>query len=324
MDEGSVSIVIPNWNGRALLVRLLERLAAQTRRPEEVLVVDNGSTDGSAEAARALGARVIAMGTNAGFARAVNRGVGESAGAWIAVVNNDVEPREDWLERLLSGVGEAWFATGKILSQRAPARIDGTWDALARSGCACRCGWGADDGPRWSERRRIRIAPLTAALVRRTAFERVGMLDERFESYLEDVDFGLRCALAGLDGVYVPEALAWHHGSATLGAWSPAMVRLMARNQVLLVAKHFSAKCLIRNGWAVLAGQALWGVLAVRHGTGMAYLRGKWEGLRRFRAWREAGRAELEGILAESEAEIRDLAREGGFGWYWRLYCALT
>ena len=97
MDEGSVSIVIPNWNRLALLVRLLEKLAAQTRRPEEVVVVDNGSTDGSAEAARALGARVIEMGTNAGFARAVNRGVGESACAWIGIVNNDVEPREDWL-----------------------------------------------------------------------------------------------------------------------------------------------------------------------------------------------------------------------------------
>jgi GT2 family glycosyltransferase len=324
VDEGSVSIVIPNWNGRALLVRLLERLAAQTRPPEEVLVVDNGSTDGSAEAARALGATVIEMGTNAGFARAVNRGVTESAGAWIGVVNNDVEPRQDWLERLLAGVGDAWFATGKILSETGPTRIDGAWDALARSGCACRCGWGAEDGPRWNQRRRIRGAPLTAALVRRAAFDRVGMLDERFESYLEDVDFGLRCALAGLDGVYLPEAVAWHRGSATLGAWSPAMVRLMARNQVLLVAKHFSTKCLMRNAWAVFAGQALWGVLALRHGAGLAYLRGKEEGLRRFRLWREAGRSELEGILAEGEAEIRNLVREGRFGWYWRVYCALT
>jgi GT2 family glycosyltransferase len=324
VDKESASIVIPNWNGRALLVRLLERLAAQTRPPEEVLVVDNGSTDGSAEAARALGARVIEMGSNAGFARAVNRGVGESAGAWIGVVNNDVEPREDWLERLLEGAGQAWFATGKILSHAAPAQIDGAWDALARSGCACRCGSGAGDGPRWSQRRRIRIAPLTAALVRRATFERIGMLDERFESYLEDVDFGLRCALAGLDGAYVPEAVAWHRGSATLGAWSPPMVRLVARNQVLLVAKHFSKKCLMQNAWAVLAGQALWGVLALRHGSGLAYLRGKWEGLRRFRAWRGVGGARLEEILVESEAEIRTLAREEGSGWYWRLYCALT
>ena len=73
--------------------------------------------------------------------------------------------------------------------------------------------------PLWNQPRTIQLAPFTAAVFRAGVFERVGFLDERFESYLEDVDFGLRCAEAGLGGLYVPEAVAYHQGSATLGRW---------------------------------------------------------------------------------------------------------
>ena len=83
------------------------------------------------------------------------------------------------------------------------------------------------------------MAPATAALFRADLFRRVGTFDATFESYLEDVDFGLRCALAGFSGAYVPDAVAYHWGSASLGPWNPEVVRLIARNQSYLVAKHY-------------------------------------------------------------------------------------
>jgi hypothetical protein len=327
-----VSVIVPNWNGRALLERLLERLGAQACAIEEIIVVDNGSQDDSAAVARRLGARVIALGRNAGFSGAVNRGIGECRTPWVAVVNNDVEPAREWLARLLEGVQASgtWFATGKLLNSAQPDTIDGAYDGLCRGGCAWRVGHGRRDGPLWAGTRKIWFAPFTAALFRVELFGKVGLLDERFESYLEDVEFCLRCALGGFDGLYVPEALAYHQGSATLGAWHKDTVRRIARNQLLLVAKHYSGAELLRNGWAILVAQALWGAVALRHGRGGAFLRGKIEGsgmlrqMRREAAWRAAEPGRLSSILEQSQVDILEFQRQSGFDRYWRWYFALT
>jgi GT2 family glycosyltransferase len=318
-----VTAIVPSHNRRDLLERILPLLCAQSRPPQEILVVDNASTDGSAEAAATLGARVLRMDRNTGFAAAVNRGVRESRTDWLAIVNNDIEPAPDWLEQLLDGAQthQAWFATGKLLDAARRDVIDGTFDALSRGACAWRCGAGRPDGPLWSQPRSIRFAPLTAALVRRELFERVGPLDEEFESYLEDVEFGLRCALAGCPGLYQPSAVAWHAGSATLGVWHPQKVRRIARNQLLLVARHYPPGYL----WPILVGQALWTLVALRHGALAACLAGKLEGLRLFRAARRpADAAAIRRILFESEQEIRHWQRAAGYDLYWRLYFALT
>jgi GT2 family glycosyltransferase len=156
------------------------------------------------------------------------------------------------------------------------------------------------------------------------------LLDEGFESYLEDVEFGLRCACSNYAGCYVPEALAYHVGSAALGEWHPAVVRRISRNQVLLVAKYYPARLLFRLAWPILVAQLLWGLVALRHGTFRAFLRGKLDGLLRFRAARlgasgvRVGPDRLAQILGDSENEIRDVQRRTGFDWYWRMYFALT
>src|SRR6202044_1100045 len=98
-----------------------------TQPASELIVIDNGSTDGAPELARQRGARVIAMGRNAGFAAAVNRGIRESRAEWIAVLNSDVELAPDYFATLVGprAAGDnAWFATGKILSAASPGRID--------------------------------------------------------------------------------------------------------------------------------------------------------------------------------------------------------
>ncbi len=322
-----VTVIIPNWNRRAGLQRLLEALTQEVHSIREILVVDNGSTDGSTEAAERAGARVLPLGRNLGFSRAVNAGLESALTPLVAVVNNDVVPGPRWMDVLVKAMeaSEVWFATGKLLDAVRTDSLDGTFDTICRGGCSWRAGHGRPDAPEWKAARPIRLAPFTAAVFRRELFERVGFLDERFESYLEDVDFGLRCAAQGFRGVYVPEAVAYHAGSATLGAWHPETVRRIARNQVLLVAKHFPEKWLRRYLWPVLVAQGLWGLVAVRHGRGLAYFQGKIEGLRQYRRVRASGRpAGLEGILEESEQEILALQRRTGFDWYWRAYFALT
>lgn len=318
-----ISAIVPVWNGRELLERLLASLAAQTTPAAELLVIDNGSTDGAPEIARAAGARVIAMGRNAGFAAAVNRGIQESRGEWVAVLNSDVELAPDYFEKLSATDG--WFAAGKIL-RTGTHEIDGTFDLLSRSGTAWRAGSGRPEGPLFSKPRAIFSAPWTAALFRAELFRRAGVLEESFESYLEDVDFGIRCACGGFDGRYVPEAIAWHRGSATLGRWHPDTVRRIARNQVLLLARHYPRELLLRWFWPVVVGQFLWGLVAARHGAGFAWIRGKVEGLAQFGDSRSGVSAPelLAHFVLDNERTIREFQAVTGFDTYWKTYFFLT
>jgi GT2 family glycosyltransferase len=331
----SISAIVPVWNGRDLLARLLASLAAQTTPAAEVLVVDNGSHDGAPALACQRGARVIAMGRNAGFAAAVNRGIREARGEWIAVLNSDVELAPDYFEKLLAA--RAPFATGKILQRAqstigatpgATPAIDATFDALCRGAAAWRVGSGRPDGPIFSQELAIASPPWTAVLFRADVFPRAGWLEETFESYLEDVDFGLRCAALDIRGRYVPTALAWHLGSAALGRWHPETVRRIARNQLLLLARHYPSRLVLRWLWPILVAQLLWGAVALRHGTGFAWLRGKWQGLSGFATARGSGRrldAEfLKRWLPENERRIYEIQQATGFDSYWKLYFFLT
>ena len=330
MTEPGVTVVVPVWNRRDLVERLFASLAAQTRPAAELLVVDNGSCDGSAEWAESRGARVIRMGRNAGFAAAMNRGIRESRTEWIAALNDDVELAPDYLARLADAARDpsVWFATGKILSGGEGSRIDGTFDAVCRGGSAWRVGHGRADSPAFSAGRPISCVPWTAALFRAEVFDRVGHLEESFESYLEDVDFGLRCVKHGLRGVYVPEAVARHAGSSTLGRWHPETVRRIARNQLLILARHYPARLLLRYAWPILVAQSAWGPVAFRHGTGLAWVRGKLQGLLQFPAARRGceriDAAVLSSWLCENERTIRAVQEETGFDSYWRVYFLLT
>jgi len=324
-----IAAIVPNWNGEAHLRRLFDSLQTQTVPPARVLVVDNGSSDGSVALARERGYDVLALAANAGFAPAVNRGIAATSEPFVAILNNDVTLASDYLERLIKALvtdfyPEAYFATGKIYRHGSETVLDAGWDLLSRACLPLRAGHNRPDGPAWEQPREIAFAPLTAALFRRELFDRVGNLDERFESYLEDVDLGLRCAVDGSRGRFVPGAYAWHWGSATLGVWHPETIRLQSRNQLLLAAKHFPSKWFGSLGRPLLAGQLLWGLLAFRHHKLLPWIRGKvealglWSEYRRDRAG--PGRVPVAALLSQFEREILDLQRETGYDQFWLWY----
>lgn len=323
----TTAAVIPHWNRRDLLETLLQNLREQKRPFDEIIVVDNGSTDGSVDVAERAGAKVLRLERNLGFAPAVNRGIAAARSEWVAILNNDVTLDPAWLETLLGAASQtgAWFATGKILNTGHPKVIDGTFDEISRGACAHRCGFGETDGPMWNQPRQICFAPMTAAVFRKDLFAKVGLLDETFRSYLEDVDFGFRCALEGCAGNYVPSAVAYHRGSATLGAWNKATVRQISRNQVLLAAKYFRGQ----PRWPIMAGQLLWGLLALRHGRALAWAGGKLAGMREARGIVPLSDSEekinrVGVILKASEESILSLAEKGRLDSYWRAYFWLS
>ena len=329
----TVSFVIPNWNRSDLLAVALASIRSQTLPPLEVLVVDNGSVDDSVRTAQQAGARVLQLERNCGFSFAVNRGIEAARGDMVAMLNNDVELAPDWTEKLGRALEKngGWFATGKVLDYARRDRIDGAGDAVCRGGTACRLGQGLADSPRFDQPRTTYFPSATTLLARREFFERAGKLEEAFFAYLEDVDLGMRAALLGLAGLYVPEAVAYHRGSATLGGWNGKIVEWTTRNQILLLAKYYPG-CLARRWWrSILAAQTLWGAMAVWHGCPLAYARGLWAGLSRSAALRRSAAAwrnhadKLAAALGASERELAGWQQEAGWNHrYWRWYFRLA
>lgn len=320
--KASVTVVVPVWNRADLLRNLLMTISSQTVTPQQVLIIDNGSTDDAPEVARDWGATVIAMGRNQGFAAAVNRGIDASETDWIAVINSDVELYPDWIEKIVTRATEqnAWFAGGKILMKSDPTRIDGTFDLIARSGCAWRAGHGRPDSEEFAIEKKAQLIPATAAIYRRELFQRIGNFAEAYESYLEDIDLSLRATPAGLDGLYVPEAVCLHHGSASASAWSHRMVYLLSRNQELLIRRLYPP------GWSyrILIGQFLWGLLAIHHGKFAAWLRGKFDARRTHVEPVKLDAAVLRSIITESETQLFEMQCKSKMDLYWRLYFLLT
>lgn len=324
-----VTILIPNFNGEELLEECIASALAQSLPPSTILVVDDASTDRSPQLAVELGARVLTLPANRGFAHAVNSGVLESSTEWVAVINSDVTLARDWLERLLDAAnpGHAAYACGPVTRHNQTAILDGAYDLLSRGACPWRAGSGFQLAKLLSPDS-FWLPSFTALLIRRSVFLETGSLDETFGSYLEDVDFALRLRRLGHDGVFVPEALASHRGSATFGTWSARATRLQSRNQMLLVARHYPDGWFRRFGRAVFAGQLLWGLLALRNGAFAAWLAGKFDAALLWKRVRESSSPLdsdwLAPRLALSERGIAEWQGHPPRDAYWRWYFRLA
>ncbi len=296
------AIYIPNFNGAARLGGVLRGLGEQTR-PVEVVLVDNGSSDDSVELARRKlpGVKVVELGENLGFGRAINRAVAEVPGDPVILLNNDAVPEPRFVEALLEGLGEGVDSVaGVLLQERAPELIDSA-GVVADSTLM---GFDYLHGDP-AEAAATAAAPLGptggAALYRREAFEAVGGFDERIFLYYEDLDLVLRLAAGGGRCRLAPDARALHAYSASLGAasarkygWTGWSRGYMLRRYGIMRSPRLALRAFACEG-ALCAGQLLKDHTA-------AGLKG------RLRGWRDA--ADLEPRQAD-RAPLLDLsARE--------------
>jgi len=311
----TVSVVIPTWNGRELLDAALASLRGQSLPPDEVIVVDNGSTDGTVEHVRAQwpAVTVLALPENTGFAAATNRGIERASGEFVALVNNDVELHPDFLRELVTALSAdpgAASAAAKMLRLDDRGVIDATGDTLRWSGVALQRGQGEADRGQYDAPGRVFSACAGAAMYRRSVFDEVGPFDEAFFAYLEDVDWGFRAQLLGRGCVYVPSAIAYHVGSASTrreGKPDPFFYGLPRRNNVWMVLKSYPAGALLRYAPLVVVNHAGLLYVAVRDGMARAHLAALWaaaRGLPRVLLQRRAiqrgarvGRSELEPLI---------------------------
>ena len=277
------SVIIPNWNGAHHLPTCLESLRRQTYPHFEVIVADNGSTDGSLDllARDYSWVRVLPLGENRGFAGACNAGMRIAQGEFIVLLNNDTEADPRWLEEVVAAFErhpEAGIVASKMLLFDRRDTFHTAGDFYRLDGIPGNRGvWQRDEG-QYDREEYVFSACGGSAAYRRVMLEQVGLLDEDFFYSCEDVDLAWRAQLAGWRCVYAPRAVVYHKLSATGGGTTASFYD--GRNFIYLLVKDYPGD-LWRVHWrAILRAQ----------------LRVTWEALR---AWRgAAARARLRGQLA--------------------------
>lgn len=305
-----VAVVVPSWNTLRFLPRCLDSVRAQGAEAE-LLVVDNGSRDGSVDYLRREGIEHLALPENVGFATAVNLGVRRVAAGTVLVLNADTKLEPGCLERLLEALDVDATLGGvqpRILQADDGASVDSArlysaGQALTRDGRAFELGMGGEQRPELRRRREVFGVCGAACLLRRELFDELGGYDETYFSFYEDVDLNVRARIAGWRFEHVPEATVWHVGNA---AWSEGFqrpgaenARLVARNRLSTQLKFVPLAAAPRIA-AVEVGALARAARQRRFG---ATLRGKLEALRNLRALlRERRRLRESGAPARARA----------------------
>jgi GT2 family glycosyltransferase len=310
----TVAVVIPNWNGSRWLPQCLDSLAAQTHPVDEVVVVDNGSTDGSIGLATAAGlrVRVIELGRNTGFAFAANRGIDAVDSQAVALVNTDVTLAPDWVARMVAALARddrVAAVACKMVDMQDPQLLYDAGDLLRRDGaCEQRGRFESDDG-RFDSPDEVFAACAGAAVYRRAAVTSVGGFDEHLFSYIEDVDLGLRLRLAGWQCSYEP-VVARHAAGGSSWQLRPPVEHWVERNTLLLVAKAFPLR------WApyVIYRQIGWALHALLERRLRAHLSGAMAALPLLpHAVRERRRLHRESVVRiEAAVPPRPIRRASG------------
>jgi GT2 family glycosyltransferase len=267
-----VSVIVVNWNRRDLLLACLRSLDRQTTREFEVIVVDNGSLDGSPEMVEREypQVRLVRNRDNRGFCAANNQGIQASQAEFIALLNNDAEAETGWLAALLDAIDarpDCGMAASKILVWEDPGRIDKAGHLIYPDGQNRGRGSGEPDRGQYDRMEETLWPDGCAAMYRREMLAAIGGFDEDLFAYADDAELGLRARIAGWRCIYAPAAVVRHHRGATLGLQSARRLELIERNRLLLAAKLFPWSLLWMNPAYYLA-RIVSGVWEAAHGRG--------------------------------------------------------
>lgn len=246
MKSELAAVLIVNWNGRQYLNRCLTALFDQRFGDFQTVMIDNGSTDGSCDwvTEHFPQIRLIRLTENVGFAQANNIGIASTSSRYVVTLNNDTEVESDWLETLI-GTAEADAMIGscasRIVLASRPHILDSAGIEVDPFGFAWQRGHGRPDGGKYRQAENVFGASAAAALYRRSMLETIGLFDEDFGSYYEDVDLAWRAHLAGWRCRYVPGPRVVHVHSATGRRDPDRKLYLLMRNRWWTVLKNYPA-----------------------------------------------------------------------------------
>ena len=287
MDQPAprVSVIIPNWNGIGLLRPCLDSLRAQSCAGFEIIVVDNASTD---ESVATLAhdypeVRVLPLPRNRGYSGGCNAGMDAARGEILVMLNNDTEADPRWIGELVGTLDrhpECGSAASRLMIYDRPNTIHSAGDVYGLDGVPESRGVWQEFGPPYDEETLLFGGCGGAVAYRRAMIEQIGDFEERFFMYCEDVDLNWRAQRSGFRCVYAPQAVVYHHLSATGGGALSSYY--VGRNTLWVIARNYPG-ALLRRHWRRILG-AQWrvtreAVRAWRGAAARARLRGQVAGL---------------------------------------------
>ncbi|MBR6486915.1 MAG: glycosyltransferase family 2 protein [Lachnospiraceae bacterium] len=280
-----VSVVIPNYNGSKFIKPCLNNLKEQSFTDFEVIVVDNGSTDGSPDMVREIcpDAVIIGLDKNYGFSKAVNEGIRAARAPFVFLLNNDTEVDRDCIKQLylrITSDEKIFSVSSRMLKMSDPDMIDSAGDLY------CCLGWAFARGKdkkkeKYDSPAEVFSACAGAALYRKSVFNVIGYFDEKHFAYLEDVDIGYRAKICGYRNVYEPKALVLHAGSGMSGSrYNEFKVVLSAGNSLYVPYKNMPFLQLLINLPFLMIGIMIKAGFFIRKGLGKAYFKGLARGIK--------------------------------------------
>lgn len=289
MISMKVSVVTPNYNGKDFLYAYFESLNKNSNEIGEVIIVDNGSSDGSQEFIRNYREKVdfpiilIENSQNLGFAEAVNQGISKARYDYIFSLNNDAVVEKSAILKLLNllNTEERIFSvSSKMVQFNSPELIDDAGDDYTLLAYTKKRG-NNQNLNKFIEVSEIFSSCAGAALYRKDLLEELGGFDSEFFAYMEDVDLGYRARINGYKNLLCPNAIVYHIGSATTGSqYNEFKVRLAARNNVWVVYKNLPIPQKIVNILFLFLGFLIKYLFFLKKGFGPIYLNGLKEGLK--------------------------------------------
>jgi len=290
-----VSVVIPNFNGKHFLNNCLNSLKHEEDYIHDVIIIDNGSTDGSQDFIKNkiinndiknyfnFKIYLIENKDNLGFSKAVNQGIKKSYCELVFLINNDVELAKDCISNLIKCINsnEDIFSVATKMIQFANRElIDDAGDQYTIFGWTKKVG-NNKNVANYKHPREIFSSCAGAALYKKSVFDEIGYFDENFFAYLEDVDIGFRALIEGYKNVYCPDAHVFHLGSGTSGSkYNEFKIKLAARNNVFVAYKNMPIPLLTLNFLFLSLGFFIKFLFFLIKGYGTVYLAGLFEGLR--------------------------------------------
>ena len=301
--EIKTTIIIPNYNGLSFMEPCFESLKEQTVRDFKVLVVDNGSTDGSVEWLKEHRIPSIFLKENTGFSGAVNTGIRAADTPYVLLLNNDTRVEPGFvaaMERAMDQSPKIFSVSSRMIQMYHPELLDDTGDMYSILGWAYQRGVGRSVNL-YQKSCRVFSACAGAAIYRRAVFDEIGLFGELHFAYVEDIDVGWRAKLYGYDNIYCPDAAVYHVGSGTSGSrYNSFKVRLAARNCIYLNYKNMPGWQLLLNAPFLLAGIFVKYLFFVKNGFGGDYVSGLKEGIRTRKQCRR-----VPGLLRRFGAELK-------------------
>ncbi|RMF91924.1 MAG: glycosyltransferase family 2 protein [Candidatus Schekmanbacteria bacterium] len=249
--KGLASVIVLNWNGKDYIGECLDSLISQSYKSIEIIVVDNASTDGSAEMIEAKYSdkvKLIRLDDNKGFAGGNNEGIRNSRGEYILLINSDAVAEYNWIESLVKSADrnpESGMFASKILQYDKRKIIDNTGHLIYADGLNRGRGRLEEDRGQYDREEEVFFASGCAAMYRREAFPFFPPFDEDFFAYGDDTDIGLLCRIYGWKCTYVPNAVVYHRYSASTSPYSKLKAFYVERNRIWIAIKYFPLSNLV-------------------------------------------------------------------------------